>query len=71
MDNEPKQRPQMAVALDETGSALYPAFRVMFLEELGERFEKLAEGRDTIPVAEVRELLKVEGLTSALSPAKN
>jgi hypothetical protein len=51
---KPKQRPPMAVALDETVRALYPTFRAMIFKELGERFEELAEGRETIPVAEVR-----------------
>jgi hypothetical protein len=55
-----EQKPQMAVALDETGRVLYPAFRAMFLEELGKRFESLAEGRETIPVAEVRKFLMLD-----------
>jgi hypothetical protein len=57
---KPKQRPQMAVAMDETVRALYPTFRAMIFKELGERFEELAEGRETIPVAEVRKFLMLD-----------
>jgi hypothetical protein len=55
---KPKQRPQMA--MDETVRALYPTFRAMIFKELGERFEELAEGRETIPVAEVRQFLMLD-----------
>jgi hypothetical protein len=57
---KPKQRPQMAVAMDETVQALYPTFRAMIFKELGERFEELTEGRETIPVAEVRNFLMLD-----------
>ena len=57
---KPKQRPPMAVAMDETVRALYPTFRAMIFKELGERFEELADGRETIPVAEVREFLMLD-----------
>jgi hypothetical protein len=57
---KPKQRPPMAVAMDETVHALYPTFRAMIFKELGERLEELAEGREMIPVAEVRELLLLD-----------
>jgi hypothetical protein len=57
---KPQQRPPMAVALDETVRALYPTFRAMIIKELGERFEELADGRETIPVAEVRTLLMLD-----------
>jgi hypothetical protein len=52
---EKPKRPPMAVAMDETVRALYPIFK-----ELGERFEELAEGRETIPVAEVRNFLMLD-----------
>jgi hypothetical protein len=57
---KPKQRQQTALAMDETVRALYPAFRAMIFKELGERFEELAEGRETIPVAEVRKFLMLD-----------
>jgi hypothetical protein len=56
----PQQRPPMAVAMDETVRVLYPTFRAMIFKELGERFVELADGRETIPVAEVRELLMLD-----------
>jgi hypothetical protein len=57
---EDKQKPRMALAMDETVRALYPTFRAMVFKELGERFEELAEGRETIPVAEVRKFLMLD-----------
>jgi hypothetical protein len=57
---KPKQRPPMAVAMDETVRALYPTFRAIIFKELGERFEELAGDRETIPVAEVREFLTLD-----------
>jgi hypothetical protein len=57
---KPIQRPPMAVAMDETVRALYPTFRAMTFKELGERFEGLADGRETIPVAEVCEFLTLD-----------
>jgi hypothetical protein len=57
---KPQQRPPMAVAMDETVRALYPTFRAMIFKELGERFEELAEERETISVAEVREFLTLD-----------
>jgi hypothetical protein len=57
---KPRPRPPMAVAMDETVRALYPTFRAMISKELGERFEELADGRETIPVAEVRSFLMLD-----------
>jgi hypothetical protein len=59
MDNE---KPQ-ALAMDENGRSLYPEYRALVLTELGQRFERLVEGRDTVSVEEVRQLLKVDNLT--------
>ena len=57
---KPRPRPPMALAMDDTIRALYPTFRAMTFKELGERFEELAEGRETIPVAEVRKFLMLD-----------
>lgn len=56
MPKEPEK--PLAVAMDPYGRELYPYFRQMVCEDLTERVENLANGRETIPVVEVLALLK-------------